>query len=236
MQNIKFIIVLFIVNSLIFSCNEEKNGTYKFFNFDTYNLEPKLDFKTRNTWYCNGFYRNDSLIKLTFWHKSKNILIKKDSIIYRNKRRYFINVSNVSFNSLKIKLFKITFVKKNKIQRHFLIQQKGRFYLICVDKENDESVFIRQRINTNFYKLELKSVEEYLDNINIFTKRKYYFSDFRTYQMSYKNKVLIIKWSHYFSWGIGNEFPEEIPENYGNLYLDLDKNDEIVYLMDSSAY
>ncbi|MFH6994542.1 hypothetical protein [Flavobacterium sp. FlaQc-48] len=233
---IKFIIRLLTFSSFLLSCNDNKNGTYNIGNFDSSNLQPKLDSKIRSNWDCEGFYKNDSLIKLTFFDKSSKALIKKDSIIYRNKLRYFINVSNVSFNSLNIKLFKITFVQKKRIQRHFLIHQKGKLYLICIDEENGKSIFIRQRINTNLYKLELKSVEEYLDNINTFKKRKYYFSDFRTYEMLYKNKILIIKPSHYFSWGVGKEFSKEFPENYGSLYLDLDKNDEIVYLMDSSAY
>jgi len=229
-QGVKVIIILFVSNFFFLSCNKFKDGIIESNHFD-----KKSDFKKSTNWYCKYYYYNDTIRKITFFNSKDDMVIKTDSVIYTNKKKYLMNVSSIIFDSVKLNIIKITFTKGRKIQRHFLVQKENKVHLVCVDIKK-KMMFLRKRIDTNIHNIEFKSINDYLNKIEISENEQYYFSDFRNYRMYYKNRKLYTSMPHYFNGGITNDFPKEFDYNFNNEYLDLDKNDDLKYLMDKTSY
>ncbi|TRW97021.1 hypothetical protein [Flavobacterium gawalongense] len=222
---------------LCFSCsNSSSEKTFEFKGFDISKLDPIIETYIKNNWFGKAYEVNDTLRKIVFFDK-KNTIIKEDSVFYNDYVKYLVSTSEIIHETNKLKLFKLTFLRKNKLQRHFLIQRFKMIYLICVDTQIKPNVFERRRINTNLHYLEFKDIREYLLNVKMTTNNKYYFSDYMSYEMFYSNGELFHNETQYYDWG-NTKTPNALKfnTNYNNLYLDLDKIDDLAFIMDSNSY
>ncbi len=236
-KNLKKVFGIFIYIFLFFSCsNNNSEKTVEFKDFDISKLEPISYTDTKNNWHGKAYEVNDSLRKIVFFDR-KNKIIKEDSIFYKDNLKYLINTSEIIQEKTKLKLIKITFLRKNKLQRHFLIKRFKMIYLICVDSQIEPNVFKRRRINNNFYCLAFKDIKEYLLNINKIQYHKYYFADYMTFDIFYIKGELFHNETLHEDWGKSRTpSASKFNSNYNNLYLDLDKIDDNIFIMGADSY
>lgn len=230
------IILIISFTFLSVSCKKEMNGIIIYESFNFQKLEPVLKLKSNSNWYVKGVYSRDSLNSVIFLRKKNNYVLKKDSVYHLKKREFFINNSKIEYNSISFDLVKITFIKGLKIQRHFLVKNSKKYYLLAVEKQTKSFEFEMKRINTNSYCLEFDNIEDYLKNIEISENSKFYFTDFLSFEILYKNEKAFYKETLHFDWGNANSPNFSVLSNaYGNLYLDLDNYEKSNYFMDSSS-
>lgn len=222
---------------LMISCKNESKKIVVYNDFDSQKLKPISKSESQSNWYLKGIYSNDSLKSLIFLTRKKDSILKKDSVFYVNNFRYFVDDSEIKVNSSSLHLIKIAFVNNNKIQRHILFRREKNYYLLAIERQTKPFEFELKRINTNSYCLKFKNINEYLKNIKISENELYYFTDFISYELFYKNNKLFYKETGHFEWGNANSTNFSTISNvYKNVYLDLNNFKKPNYFLDSSSF
>lgn len=229
------LISIMILILLSISCKKKINGIVEYQNFDFQKLEPILKTNPNANWYVKGVYSNDSLKNLIFLSKKGDSILKKDSVYYLKNNRYFVSYSKTNY--INLDLIKITFTIGHKIQRHFLVKKMKKYYLLAIERQTKSFEFEIRRVNTNSYCLEFNDIDEYLKKIKISENRKFYFDDFLSFEILYKNKKALYRETFHFDWGNGTSPNFSVLSNtWGNLYLDLNNYKKPNYFIDSSVF